>query len=68
MATKTFTTMAQLNGFMEHVCTEAVRKSAQRMCDKLREYITENGNITDDGKLSCEWAHLEPQTDGLRIK
>jgi FtsZ-binding cell division protein ZapB len=36
--------------------------------DKLREYLSTNGNTTDDGKLVCEWAHLEPQTEGLRIK
>lgn len=35
--------------------------------DKLRDYLKNNG-VETEGKLICEWAHLEPQTEGLRIK
>lgn len=36
--------------------------------DKLREYLADNGSKTDDGRLVCDWAHLEAQSEGLRIK
>lgn len=36
--------------------------------DKLREYLKENGLEGQDGSINCEWCHLEPQTESLRIK
>lgn len=36
--------------------------------DKLREFLSKNGLEGQDGSINCEWAHLEPQTEGLRIK
>lgn len=41
MATKTFTTSVQLQGYIEHICTEAIRKAAQRITAKLKETIDE---------------------------
>lgn len=36
--------------------------------DKLREYLKENGLEGQDGSLNCEWCHLEPQGESLRIR
>ena len=36
--------------------------------DKLREYLNENGLEGQDGSLNCEWCHLEPQGESLRIR
>lgn len=36
--------------------------------DKLREYLKTNGLEGKDGSVNCEFAHLEPQSEGLRIK
>lgn len=36
--------------------------------DKLREYLKENGIEGQDGSLNCEWCHLEPQGESLRIR
>lgn len=36
--------------------------------DKLREYLKENGFEGQDGSLNCEWCHLEPQGESLRIR
>ena len=34
----------------------------------LREYLKENGLEGQDGSLNCEWCHLEPQGESLRIR
>lgn len=36
--------------------------------DKLREHLKEHGLEGKDGSLNCEWAHLEPQGESLRIR
>lgn len=36
--------------------------------DLLREYLKENGLEGQDGSLNCEFAHLEPQSESLRIR
>ena len=36
--------------------------------DKLREYLKENGLEGQDGSLNCEWCHLEPQGESLKIR
>ena len=36
--------------------------------DKLRDYLAENGLEGQDGSINCEWCHLEPQTESLRIR
>lgn len=36
--------------------------------DAVREYIKENGFEGQDGSLNCEFAHLEPQGESLRIR
>ena len=36
--------------------------------DKLREYLKDNGLEGQDGSLNCEWCHLEPQGESLRIR
>lgn len=36
--------------------------------DKLREYLAEKGLEGKDGSLNCEWCHLEPQGESLRIR
>lgn len=36
--------------------------------DKVREYLKINGLEGQDGSVNCEFAHLEPQSEGLRIK
>lgn len=36
--------------------------------DKVREFLKENGLEGKDGSINCEFAHLEPQSEGLRIK
>lgn len=36
--------------------------------DKLREYIASVGIEQEDGSVTCEFAHLEPQRKSLRIK
>jgi len=36
--------------------------------DKLREHIKDNGLKGQDGSLNCEWCHLEPQGESLRIR
>jgi len=36
--------------------------------DKLRDYLKKHGMEGDDGSVNCEWCHLEPQTEYLRMK
>lgn len=36
--------------------------------DKLRDYLKDNGLEGQDGSINCEWCHLEPQTESLRIR
>lgn len=36
--------------------------------DSIREYLKENGLEGKDGSLNCEFAHLEPLGESLRIK
>ena len=36
--------------------------------DKLREYLKDNGYEGQDGSINCEWCHLEPQGESLRIR
>lgn len=36
--------------------------------EKLRDYLKENGLEGQDGSLNCEWCHLEPQRESLRIR
>lgn len=36
--------------------------------DSLREYLKEYGLPGQDGSLNCEFAHLEPQSESLRIR
>lgn len=36
--------------------------------DSIREYLKENGLEGKDGSLNCEFAHLEPQGESLRIR
>nr|DAE28662.1 MAG TPA: resistance protein [virus sp. ctmTa7] len=36
--------------------------------EKLREYLKENGLEGKDGSINCEWCHLEPQGESLRIR
>ena len=37
-------------------------------CDSIREYLKDNGLEGQDGSLNCEFAHLEPQGESLRIR
>lgn len=36
--------------------------------EAIREYLKENGLEGHDGSLNCEFAHLEPQGESLRIR
>ena len=36
--------------------------------ESIREYLKENGLEGQDGSLNCEFAHLEPQGESLRIR
>lgn len=36
--------------------------------DLIREYLNENGLEGLDGSVNCEFAHLEPQGESLRIR
>lgn len=36
--------------------------------DSIREYLKDNGVEGKDGSLNCDFAHLEPQHESLRIK
>lgn len=36
--------------------------------DSIREYLKENGLEGKDGSLNCEFAHLEPLGESLRIR
>lgn len=36
--------------------------------ESIREYLKENGYEGQDGSLNCEFAHLEPQGESLRIR
>lgn len=36
--------------------------------DLIRDYLKENGLEGQDGSLNCEFAHLEPQGESLRIR
>lgn len=36
--------------------------------DKARDYLKENGLEGQDGSINCEWFHLEPQGESLRIR
>lgn len=36
--------------------------------DSIREYLKENGLEGKDGSLNCDFAHLEPQGESLRIR
>ena len=36
--------------------------------DTLREYLGEKGVLQENGSITCEYAHLEPQGESLRIK
>lgn len=36
--------------------------------DKLRDYLKDNGLEGKDGSINCEWCHLEPQGESLRIR
>jgi len=36
--------------------------------DSIREYLKDNGIEGQDGSLNCEFAHLEPQGESLRIR
>ncbi len=36
--------------------------------DSIREYLKENGLEGQDGSLNCDFAHLEPQGESLRIR
>lgn len=36
--------------------------------DALREFLKEKGYECKDGSLNCEFAHLEPQGESLRIR
>lgn len=41
MAGKTFTTMVELEGYIEHLCAEAIRHASQRICAQLKLCIDE---------------------------
>ena len=34
----------------------------------IRDYLKENGLEGQDGSINCEWFHLEPQGESLRIR
>ena len=36
--------------------------------ESIREFLKENGYEGQDGSLNCEFAHLEPQEESLRIR
>lgn len=36
--------------------------------ESIREFLRENGYEGQDGSLNCEFAHLEPQRESLRIR
>lgn len=36
--------------------------------ESIREFLKENGYDGQDGSLNCEFAHLEPQGESLRIR
>ena len=36
--------------------------------ESIREFLRENGYEGQDGSLNCEFAHLEPQGESLRIR
>lgn len=36
--------------------------------DSIREYLKENGLEGQDGSLNCDFAHLDPQGESLRIR
>ena len=36
--------------------------------ESIREYLKENGLEGQDGSLNCEFVHLEPQGESLRIR
>lgn len=36
--------------------------------DKLRDFLKEKGLPGKDGSINCEWCHLEPQSESLRIR
>jgi len=36
--------------------------------ESIREFLKENGYEGKDGSLNCEFAHLEPQGESLRIR
>lgn len=36
--------------------------------DSIREYLKDNGLEGQDGSLNCEFAHLDPQGESLRIR
>lgn len=36
--------------------------------ESIREFLKENGYEGQDGSLNCEFAHLEPQGESLRIR
>lgn len=36
--------------------------------DSIREYLKESGLAGQDGSLNCDFAHLEPQNESLRIR
>ena len=40
----------------------------EEVVQSLREYLKENGLEGQDGSLNCEWCHLEPQGESLRIR
>ena len=36
--------------------------------DSVRKYLEKNGIVAEDGSVNCEFAHLEPQGESLRIR
>lgn len=36
--------------------------------DQIREYLKEKGVENENGSITCEFAHLEPQGENLRIR
>lgn len=36
--------------------------------DSIRDFLKENGVEGQDGSINCEFAHLEPQKESLRIR
>lgn len=36
--------------------------------EKVREYLKQEGLEGADGSLNCDWCHLEPQGESLRIR